>query len=166
MVLYSGQTPTSCGYGTAAAGPFYCPLDHKVYIDLSFYRALRSRFGAPGDFAQAYVIAHEVGHHVQRLMGVIDTSERSRERSIRIELMADCLAGVWAGSTRDRDLLDPGDIEEALGAAAAVGDDRIQQKSGGVVVPETWTHGSSEQRMEWFRRGVNATSLEECNTLR
>jgi uncharacterized protein len=156
LVLYSGRTATACGQGAAAAGPFYCPSDEKVYIDLSFYDELRTRFGAPGDFAQAYVIAHEMGHHVQTLLGL-----RSRS-SVEFELQADCLAGVWASSSARRELLDPGDIEEALGAAAAVGDDRLQRAAGEAVNPETWTHGSSAQRKAAFQRGYRGGTTQSC----
>jgi uncharacterized protein len=153
-------------------GPFYCPLDQKVYIDLGFYRDLRQRFGAPGDFAQAYVIAHEIGHHVQHLLG-IDTEvrrvqnsrpERAAALSVRLELQADCLAGVWGNATRQRGILERGDAEEALGAAAAIGDDRIQRQSGGSVNRETWTHGSSKQRVAWFRRGFQSGRMQACET--
>jgi uncharacterized protein len=172
LVLFENQTPSACGYGSAAVGPFYCPADQRVYIDLSFYRELARRFGAPGDFAQAYVIAHEVGHHVQGLLGggPRDTGAIRRRRdsrsaeSVRFELQADCLAGIWANSTRGRELLERGDIEEALGAAAAIGDDRLQRQSTGTVNPETFTHGSSEQRAQWFRRGLAAGSIDACDT--
>jgi hypothetical protein len=149
-------------------GPFYCPSDSKVYIDLTFFHDLASRFGAPGDFAQAYVIAHEVGHHVQNVLGVFEAVRRQRgdanELSVRQELQADCFAGVWGHYAAMRDMLEPGDIEEGLGAAAAIGDDRIQRQSQGYVTPETWTHGSSAQRVEWFRRGLDSGSTDACNT--
>jgi predicted metalloprotease len=153
-------------------GPFYCPADQKVYIDLGFYHELRRRFGAPGDFAQAYVLAHEVGHHVQGLLGLETQLRSAQERnpgqanalSVRFELQADCLAGVWAHSTQQRDILEAGDVEEALGAAAAVGDDRIQKQSSGGVNPETWTHGSASQRMEWFNTGLQNGRIQSCDT--
>jgi predicted metalloprotease len=173
LVLFTDAVRSGCGTAAAAMGPFYCPLDGKVYIDLGFYGDLKNRFGAPGDFAQAYVLAHEVGHHVQNLLGISgqvqesqrDDPGRAAELSVRLELQADCLAGVWAGSTAHRNLLDPGDVEEAMGAAAAIGDDRIQKQTTGRVTPETWTHGSSKQRMEWFRRGMSGR-LQECDTFR
>ncbi len=172
LVLFSGQTQSACGLGQAATGPFYCPADQKVYIDLDFYRDLKRRFGAPGDFAQAYVIAHEVGHHVQRLLGTSAEVHRAQQRapkranalSVRLELQADCYAGVWAHSTSQRDLLERGDIEEGLGAAAAVGDDTLQRRAGGRVQPERWTHGSSVQRVRWFKRGLQAGDLSACDT--
>jgi hypothetical protein len=172
LVLFTDATQSGCGYAAAAMGPFYCPADGKVYIDLGFYRELKSRFGAPGDFAQAYVIAHEVGHHVQTLLGLERTLSEARERrpndanelSVRFELQADCLAGVWANSTQQRQLLEQGDVEEGLAAAAAVGDDRIQKQSGAGVNPETWTHGSSGQRVTWFTTGFRSGSLESCDT--
>ena len=161
LVLFTNSTATSCGYGTAAVGPFYCPNDRKVYIDLDFYRQLRERFGAPGDMAQAYVIAHEIGHHVQAQRGLLPEGRRS---SIAIELQADCLAGAWARSTKDRDLLEEGDIDEALGAAAAVGDDTLQRKTEGRVQPETWRHGSAAQRTASFRRGFESGDPARCDT--
>jgi uncharacterized protein len=174
LVLFSGAVESACGFAQAAVGPFYCPADRKVYIDLSFYEDLRERFGAPGDFAQAYVIAHEVGHHVQTLLGVSErtqaeragASEReSNELSVRRELQADCFAGIWAHDAASaRGLLEPGDIEEALGAASAIGDDRLQMQSSGRVAPESFTHGSSEQRVRWFRRGAESGSLDACDT--
>jgi len=155
-------------------GPFYCPLDQKVYLDLAFFRELERRFAAPGDFAQAYVIAHEVGHHVQNQLGIADRVQSLRQRvgereanalSVRMELQADCLAGVWAhNANKQRKLLEPGDVEEGLRAAAAIGDDTIQRRSQGRVVPESWTHGSSEQRVRWFRRGMESGSMNECDT--
>ena len=158
----------------AAVGPFYCPADRKLYIDLSFYRDLQSRFGAPGDFAQAYVIAHEVGHHVQTLLGISERNMAARRGaseseanalSVRQELQADCFAGVWAhNANRDRQLLEPGDIEEGLNAASAIGDDRLQQQSRGYVAPESFTHGSSEQRMRWFKRGYDSGDVNVCDT--
>ena len=174
LVLFRDLTQSACGTGQAATGPFYCPGDGKVYIDLSFFDELHGRFGAPGDFAQAYVLAHEIGHHVQNLLG---TSSRVRElqqrdpgvanqASVALELQADCYAGVWGHSTAQRDILDPGDVEEGLGAAAAVGDDRIQRMSGRGVNPESFTHGSSEQRMHWFRRGFESGRIRDCETFR
>jgi predicted metalloprotease len=170
LVLFTNSTPTSCGYGSAAVGPFYCPTDRHVYIDLGFFRELARRFGAPGDFAQAYVIAHEVGHHVQTLLGMRtpDVTARRREsrpaESVKFELQADCLAGVWANSTQQRDLLERGDMDEALGAAAAIGDDRLQKQATGTVTPETFTHGSSEARAYWFRRGFGSGDMDTCDT--
>jgi len=172
LVLFEDRTSSACGYGSAAVGPFYCPADQRVYIDLGFYRDLERRFGAPGDFAQAYVIAHEVGHHVQGLVGAdlrgVDGARRRRDsrsaESVKFELQADCLAGVWAHSTRARDLLEQGDVEEALDAAAAIGDDRLQRQSSGTVNPDTFTHGSSDQRVRWFRRGLALGRMEACDT--
>ena len=174
LVLFSGATQSACGVGQAAAGPFYCPLDQKVYIDLSFYRDLRERFGAPGDAAQAYVIAHEVGHHVQTLLGISEQvmSQRQRlgraegnELSVRQELQADCFAGVWVNhADRARQILEPGDVDEAMNAASAIGDDRIQRQTQGQVVPESFTHGSSQQRMTWFRRGLDTGQVQACDT--
>jgi uncharacterized protein len=168
VVLFSGATQTGCGFAQAAIGPFYCPSDQTVYIDLSFYDDLRTRFGASGDMAQAYVIAHEVGHHVQNLLGVLNASGSrgagSNEQSVRLELQADCLAGIWANHAQaDRNLIQSGDIEEALNAAAAVGDDRMQKRSQGYVVPESFTHGSSEQRANAFRAGYQSGTLQGCN---
>lgn len=172
LVLYEQGTNTGCGYGQAAAGPFYCPADQNVYLDLSFFRQLASRFDAPGDFAQAYVIAHEIAHHVQGLLGISSSVRQEQaanpqlqnDLSIRLELQADCLAGVWGFSAFDRDLLEPGDLEEGIGAAAAVGDDAIQSSAGGEVRPETWTHGSSEQRVRWFRVGYDNGDPNLCDT--
>ncbi len=174
LVLYTGEIPSACGFGAAAMGPFYCPGDRKIYIDLSFYEELREQFGAPGDFAQAYVIAHEVGHHVQQLLGISDEIEGRRRAldeaggnalSVRLELQADCLAGVWGHhAARERDLLEQGDVEEGLRAAAAIGDDRIQNRTTGRVYPESWTHGSSEQRVRWFRLGLESGSTAKCDT--
>jgi len=172
LVVFRGVTETGCGFGQAAMGPFYCPRDQKVYIDLAFYDELRRRFGAPGDMAQAYVLAHEIGHHVQRVMGteqqVRDAQRRDprnqNEYSIRLELQADCYAGVWAHSTSQRDLLEAGDVEEAMRAAAAVGDDQIQKMSTGHVAPEQWTHGSSEMRMQWFERGFRSGNPRDCDS--
>ncbi len=172
LVLFSDATQTACGFGQAATGPFYCPGDQKVYIDLSFYRELSTRFGAPGDFAQAYVLAHEIGHHVQNLTGTERQVRQAQRRnpgeanaySVAMELQADCYAGLWARSSNRMGQLEPGDIEEGLGAAAAVGDDRIQQMSGRYVNPESWTHGSSKQRMQWFQRGFKSGDPAVCDT--
>ena len=174
LVLFSGAVGSACGFAQAAMGPFYCPGDQKVYIDLSFYDELRSQFGAPGDFAQAYVIAHEVGHHVQNLLGISDRVHAARQRldevegnqlSVRLELQADCLAGVWANrADKARQILETGDVEEALTAASAIGDDRLQKRSRGYVTPDSFTHGSSGQRVRWFRRGLERGSLEACDT--
>ena len=173
LVLFTGATQSACGTGTAAMGPFYCPVDRKVYLDLSFFQELDRRFGAPGDFAQAYVIAHEVGHHVQTVTGVSERVSSMRGRvgetegnalSVRQELQADCYAGAWGFYAAQRGLLEPGDTEEGLRAAAAIGDDRLQQRSQGHVVPESFTHGSSEQRVEWFKRGLESGKPESCNT--
>jgi predicted metalloprotease len=171
LVLFTDAIRSGCGSAQAAMGPFYCPVDQKVYIDLGFYHDLKSRFGAPGDFAQAYVIAHEIGHHLQNLLGIAEQVQDAQQRrpeqagplSVRLELQADCLAGVWAASTNRRDLLERGDIEEGLGAAAAVGDDRIQRQATGRVSPETWTHGSSAQRVAWFTRGLESGDLQQCD---
>lgn len=172
LVLFSDLTPTACGTGETATGPFYCPADERVYIDLAFYRQLREQLGAPGDFAQAYVIAHEVGHHVQNLLGASDRVHRapaSAQRgaeglSVRLELQADCYAGVWAHATRERALLEAGDIEEALTAAASIGDDRLQKMQRGTVSPETFSHGTSAQRVKWFRRGAETGDPGACDT--
>lgn len=173
LVLYDGQVRSACGMGQAAMGPFYCPGDEKLYIDLAFFRDLQSRFRAPGDFAQAYVIAHEVGHHVQKLTGAFGKMEAARGRvsqseynrlSVRMELQADCYAGVWGNHAGTMKQLDTGDIAEALNAATAIGDDRLQQQSQGRVVPESFTHGSSEQRVRWFKRGMDSGQPAECNT--
>ena len=170
--LFSGSTVTGCGRASSDSGPFYCPADGRVYLDLAFFRELDVRFGAPGDFAQAYVIAHEVGHHVQNLLGVAQqvsearraTPWRANDLSVGLELQADCYAGIWARSTSSRGLLEPGDLQEGLTAAAAVGDDRIQAASTGMIDPETWTHGSAEQRTEWFGRGFEAGDPSACDT--
>ena len=174
LVLFSGMTPTTCGMGQSAMGPFYCPPDRKVYIDLGFYDDLKRRFGAPGDFAQAYVIAHEVGHHVQNLLGIADKVSAAQRRmgraqanqlSVRMELQADCFAGVWANNAhRARQVLEQGDIEEGLRAASAIGDDQIQKRSQGYVVPESFTHGTSAQRVEWFKRGLSTGHMDACDT--
>ena len=173
LVLFSDQAQSACGFSSAAVGPFYCPLDSRVYLDLIFFRELNDRFGASGDFAQAYVIAHEIGHHVQNLLGISEQVRRMQERaaeedanrlSVRLELQADCLAGVWGHHAGQRQLLESGDLEEALGAAAAVGDDRIQQSAGRAVTPESWTHGSSEMRSHWFLQGFNTGEITSCDT--
>lgn len=175
LVLFDGAVESACGLNSAAVGPFYCPGDQKVYLDLSFFDELSQRFGAPGDFAAAYVIAHEVGHHVQNLLGYSEavtraqeqarTREEANEYSVRLELMADCLAGVWAHhAQRDRNLLEPGDIEEGLRAASAIGDDRMQKMATGRVQPESWTHGSSEMRVSWLRRGLERGDPDACET--
>jgi hypothetical protein len=176
LVLFRRSEPTACGMGQSAMGPFYCPADEKVYIDLSFYEVMRTRLGAPGDFAQAYVIAHEVGHHVQKLMGVTDRVDdlRSRESraqqnamSVRVELQADCLAGVWAHDAQAaRQILEQGDVESALNAATQIGDDALQRRSQGTVVPDTFTHGTSAQRVAWFKRGLETGSMNQCDTFR
>ena len=174
LVLFTGATPTACGTGHTATGPFYCPLDQTIYIDLAFYQELRDRFQVRGDFAQAYVIAHEVGHHVQNLLGIMDEVQAARSRSseaqanalsVRLELQADCLAGVWAShADRTRNILETGDIEEGLTAASAIGDDRVQQQMQGYIVPDSFTHGSSAQRVSWFRRGIESGDIRQCNT--
>ncbi len=164
MVIFRGRAATKCGMGNAATGPFYCPSDQTVYIDLSFYEQLRRNFGAPGDFAQAYVIAHEVGHHAQNLLGALSNSRGSGpdSNSVLTELQADCYAGVWANAAAGQKLLEVGDIEEAMRAAEAIGDDNIQRKSGGEVRPESWTHGSSKQRQQAFTRGYQGGGLRSC----
>lgn len=174
LVLFNGVVNSGCGRGQAAVGPFYCPLDSRLYVDLSFYRELRDRLGAPGDFAQAYVIAHEVGHHVQNLLDISDQVQDARRRlpemeanalSVRLELQADCFAGVWAHHARERlGVVEPGDVEEALGAAAAVGDDRLQRRTGGQAVPDSFTHGTSQQRARWFARGLENGGMQSCDT--
>jgi hypothetical protein len=174
LVLFRGATRTACGTGQSAMGPFYCPGDQQVYIDLDFFDTLKQRLGAPGDFAQAYVIAHEVGHHVQQLLGISDKVEAARRGSnevqgnalsVRLELQADCFAGVWANrSQQAKQWLEAGDIEEAMNAAAKIGDDTLQRKSQGTVVPESFTHGSSAQRMQWFKRGLQSGQVNDCNT--
>jgi predicted metalloprotease len=161
LVLFSDEVRSACGFASAASGPFYCPGDRKIYIDLSFFRDLAERFGAPGDFAQAYVVAHEVGHHVQNVLGVL-SSGGGNANSVRQELQADCLAGMWGRSNGGRQFLEPGDVEEGLQAAAAIGDDRIQRATRGRVVPESFTHGSSAERVEALRRGLNTDSLTGC----
>jgi predicted metalloprotease len=173
LVLFERATQSGCGVGQSEMGPFYCPNDRKVYLDLSFFRELAERFGAPGDFAQAYVVAHEVGHHVQVLTGISDRVSAARTRggrtqsnalSVRQELQADCYAGVWGHYAAGDNLLEPGDAEEGLRAAAAIGDDRLQQQTEGRVAPESFTHGSSEQRVSWLRRGLESGKLESCDT--
>ncbi len=174
LVMFSGAVQSACGYAQAAMGPFYCPADHKVYLDLSFFDELHRRFGAPGDFAQAYVIAHEVGHHVQTLVGIsaqVQAAGRGASKaqvnalSVRQELQADCFAGLWANHAESsRQILDPGDLEEALGAATAIGDDRLQKQAQGYAVPDSFTHGSSEQRVRWFRRGFESGDIGSCDT--
>lgn len=168
LVVFRDSTPTGCGYGSAATGPFYCPQDQRVYIDLSFYDALAARFGAPGDFAQAYVVAHEVGHHVQHLTGTDRRVGRGDQgdggAQVRLELQADCFAGVWARSAQQRGVLDPGDLDEGLRAAAAIGDDTLQRRSDGVVRPDGFTHGTSEQRVRWLRTGFESGDPAACDT--
>ncbi len=174
LVLFSGAVESACGFAQAAVGPFYCPVDQKVYIDLSFYDDLKTRHQAPGDFAQAYVIAHEVGHHVQNITGISRQVRQAQQQagevqanqlSVRLELQADCFAGIWAHhADEDRQILEQGDIQEALNAASAIGDDRLQRQTRGYVAPDSFTHGSSEQRMRWFFRGLEAGSLEQCDT--
>jgi hypothetical protein len=172
LVLFTGAVTSGCGAAQSASGPFYCPLDSKVYLDLDFFRDLRDRFGAPGDFAQAYVIAHELGHHVQNVLGINDQVRARQQRnpddanelSVRQELQADCFAGLWAQSTYERKILEQGDLEEGLTAAASVGDDRIQEESTGRVDPESFTHGTSEQRQRWFERGYESGDIDRCDT--
>jgi uncharacterized protein len=174
LVLFTDQTSTGCGNGDAATGPFYCPNDERVYIDLAFYDELAQRFGIKGDFAEAYVIAHEIGHHVQKLLGTSAQVERAGKSqligatglSVRLELQADCYAGIWARSTSQRQILDAGDVDEALGAAAAVGDDHIQKETSGTVRPETWTHGSAAERSKWFKSGFDNGTLQACDTFK
>lgn len=175
LVLFSGATRSACGGAQSAMGPFYCPLDQKVYIDLSFFQEMKNRFGAGGDFAQAYVIAHEVGHHVENLLGILPKVQQAQARassradannlSVRVELMADCLAGVWAYHANARyRILEPGDVEEAMNAASAIGDDRLQKRAQGYAVPDSFTHGTSAQRVDWFTRGLKSGSMQKCNT--
>ncbi|MGE0766011.1 MAG: neutral zinc metallopeptidase [Hyphomicrobiaceae bacterium] len=175
LVIFSGAFPTACGTGQAAMGPFYCPLDQKIYIDLSFYQELKRRFNAPGDFAQAYVVAHEVGHHVQTLLGIADKVQAAKQNArserdanqiqVRMELQADCFAGVWAALNHQvKNRLQPGDVEEGLNAAQAIGDDMIQRQQTGRVVPDAFTHGSSAQRVRWFRRGLESAQIQDCDT--
>ena len=173
LVLFTDATQSACGVGQSAMGPFYCPADRKVYLDLSFFQELDQRFGAPGDFAQAYVVAHEVGHHIQTLTGLSQRVSAARQQageaeanalSVRQELQADCYAGVWGSYASQKGLLDPGDVEEGLRAAAAIGDDRLQRQGQGRVAPESFTHGSSEQRVTWLKRGLESGRLESCDT--
>lgn len=174
LVLFTDSVSSACGFNTAAVGPFYCPADEKIYLDLGFFDTLERRLGAPGDFAQAYVIAHEVGHHVQNVLGISADVERQRRRSsqrqanqlsVRLELQADCLAGVWAHHAhRQRNLLEPGDVEEGLRAAGSIGDDVMQRRAGGTIRPETWTHGSSSERQRWLRRGLETGDPSACDT--
>lgn len=173
LVLFNGFTQSGCGNADAGTGPFYCPLDQKLYLDLSFFDELARRFGAPGDFAQAYVIAHEVGHHVQQLTGVLDQTTAERQRSgqaqsnaisVRVELQADCYAGVWGAHSNQRGMIESGDLQEALDAAQAIGDDTIQRRTQGTVIPESFNHGTSAQRMEWFRRGFESGDVNACDT--
>ncbi|HEX9985973.1 MAG TPA: neutral zinc metallopeptidase [Thermoanaerobaculia bacterium] len=172
LVLFRGVVESACGYAESATGPFYCPADGKVYIDLSFYSDLQERFGAPGDFAQAYVITHEIGHHVQNVLGISDKvrqaqqsdSRNANDYSVRLELQADCFAGIWGNTTQQRQLLEAGDVEEALNAASAIGDDRLQKSAGRRVNPDSFTHGSSAQRVEWFRRGMQSGRIADCDT--
>ena len=175
LVLFSGRTPTACGTGQSATGPFYCPADRKVYIDLSFYRLMQQRFHVSGEFAEAYVIAHEVGHHVQNLLGISEKVDAARRRasserqanalSVRLELQADCFAGVWAyHANESRHILESGDVETALNAATAIGDDALQRQAQGYVVPDSFTHGTSQQRVHWFTRGIQSGKISQCNT--
>jgi len=173
LVIYSGTTNTACGYGQAAMGPFYCPADEQVYLDLSFYQDMKRNLGGGGDFAQGYVIAHEVGHHVQHLLGITNKMREMQSRvnkteanklSVKLELQADCFAGIWGRSIQDQNLLDVNDIGEAMSTAAAIGDDRLQKQSRGTVVPDSFTHGTSKQRQEWFMRGFNTGSIQACDT--
>jgi predicted metalloprotease len=172
LVLFRNSVDSACGMAESATGPFYCPQDEKVYIDLGFYDELKRRFGAPGEYAEAYVLAHEIGHHVQKLLGIEQKVQQAmranpgaaKQYSVKLELQADCFAGVWGHSTQERNLLDPGDVESAMRAAAAVGDDRLQKMSTGHVNPDSFTHGSSAQRMEWFQRGFSQGNIQACNT--
>jgi uncharacterized protein len=174
LVLFSGATETSCGFAQSAVGPFYCPINEKVYIDLSFYGDLREKYGAPGDFAQAYVIAHELGHHVQNQLGIMEQVQSAQESlgqldsnrlSVMLELQADCFAGVWAhDADQARDILEQGDVEEGLNAASSIGDDRLQMESQGRVTPDSFTHGTSSQRVSWFKMGLESGDINSCNT--
>jgi len=176
LVLFTGAVQSACGFAQAASGPFYCPADHKVYIDLGFYQELKNKLNAPGDFAQAYVIAHEVGHHVQNLLGISNQVQAKRSQlseteynklSVKLELQADCFAGLWANhANRVRNILEPGDIDEALNAASMIGDDHLQKQARGYVVPDSFTHGSSAQRVQWFKQGFNSGDINQCNTFR
>lgn len=172
LVLFSGRVQSACGSAVSAMGPFYCPFDQKVYLDLDFFHQLDTEFGAPGDFAQAYVVAHEVGHHVQNLLGILDKSMAAQRRasrseanaiSVKTELMADCLAGIWAHETQDAGLLESGDVEEALHAASRIGDDNLQKQTQGYVVPDSFTHGTSAQRYSWFKTGFTSGTINDCN---
>ena len=172
LVLFSGEVESACGFNSAAVGPFYCPPDQKVYLDLSFFRQLNREFGAPGDFAQAYVIAHEVGHHVQNLLGISGQIDRRRRQvgeveanqlSVSLELQADCFAGVWGYHAKNKSLLEPGDVEEGLHAAQSIGDDLLQKRAQGYVNPDSFTHGTSEQRAKWLRRGLETGKIEACS---
>ncbi len=167
LVLFENQTSSACGFASSATGPFYCPGDEKLYLDFAFFGELQTRFGAPGDFAQAYVIAHEVGHHIQNLLGTMDkvnAAGNSNQMSVRLELQADCYSGVWANYVQKKGLLEAGDVEEAMKAASAVGDDSIQKQSQGYVVPESFTHGSAQQRMSWFTKGFQSGNIRQCDT--
>ncbi len=173
MVLFSGQTQSACGFASAATGPFYCPSDHKVYLDTAFFQQLSRQFGASGDFAEAYVVAHEVGHHVQNLLGILPKFNEARQRmseadankmSVRVELQADCFAGIWGKFTQQKGILEAGDLEEALNAAQQIGDDTLQKRSQGYVVPESFNHGTSAQRAKWFKRGFDSGQLSACDT--
>jgi predicted metalloprotease len=174
LVLFRDAVQSGCGNAQSSSGPFYCPSDERVYIDLAFYDELRQRFGAPGDFAQAYVIAHEVGHHVQKILGISDKVQQSMEEdsrhaneySVRLELQADCFAGIWGHSTAQRNILEEGDVDEGLNAASAIGDDRLQRESGRRVNPDSFTHGSSAQRVEWFKRGLENGRIADCDTFK
>ncbi|MEO1432403.1 MAG: neutral zinc metallopeptidase [Cyanobacteria bacterium J06632_19] len=176
LVLFENAVQSACGYANAAVGPFYCPPDQKVYLDLSFFRDLKNKLGAPGDFAQAYVIAHEVGHHVQNLMGISNrvrniqnqvSQVQANQLSVRLELQADCFAGIWAHhAQRQRQIIEKGDVKEAINAAASIGDDRLQKQAKGYVVPESFTHGSSAQRVKWFKRGIQTGRIDTCNTFK
>lgn len=173
LVLYTGQTSTACGYGQAAMGPFYCPADYKVYIDLSFYNDMKRNLGGGGDFAQGYVIAHEVGHHIQNLLGINQqvremqsrvNKKQANQLSVKQELQADCFAGIWGKYVKDKGLMEVGDFESAMNTASAIGDDRLQQQSGGRVVPDSFTHGTSKERQSWFNKGFTTGSIQACNT--
>lgn len=174
LVLFSGGEPSGCGYAQTSVGPFYCPVDHKVYLDLAFFQELQGRLGAGGDFAKAYVVAHEIGHHVQNELGIMQQAQTQRSSlsetgeggvSVRIELQADCFAGVWAKRANDaKQILQTGDVEQGMNAAAAVGDDRLQKMARGYAVPDSFTHGTSAQRVQWFRRGLNSGDIRQCNT--
>jgi predicted metalloprotease len=175
LVLFDGQVQSACGFASAATGPFYCPADSKVYLDLSFFRELDQQFGAPGDFAQAYVVAHEVGHHIQNLLGVNEQVSRLQRQSsqtqanalsVRLELQADCYAGLWGHFAERQNILSPGDVDEGLRAAAAIGDDRLQKQTQARVAPESFTHGTSEQRAQWLRQGLSSGRIEDCDTFR